>query len=128
LTDAAPQGFGGYCPVTWSSSGELVRGQAAWGCIHRGKLYLFASEAKRDQFRLDPDRLSPGLAGFDPVTYADEGSLVEGSLDHQVVLEADGVRTIYLFSSQNHRERFEQDPERYVAEVRQAMRTADAAR
>ncbi len=128
-TLAKPQvGFGGFCPTTWFVTDQFVVGNAIWSCEHRGRLYWFASRQLLDQFRLTPDVLSPMLAGYDPVTYATVGTLVAGSLEHHAIVETDQVKAIYLFSSAANKSAFESDRQKFIDEVRQAMRAADSTK
>ncbi len=122
-----PVGFGGYCPTTWFATGQFVVGNSRWACEHRGRLYWFATRQLLDQFRLTPDVMSPVLAGYDPVIYATVGTLVDGSLEHHVVVETDQVKTIYMFNRAANKSAFETDRAKFIDEVRQAMRAADSA-
>ena len=69
----------GKCPVTLLSKGKWVNGNNEIGCVHRDRVYLFATAAHREAFLADPDRMSPLLAGFDPVIFEDTGKLIEGN-------------------------------------------------
>lgn len=120
-------GFGGSCPATWYATGKFVRGDPRFGCEHRGRLYLFASPQLRDQFRLTPDLLSPMLAGYDPVEYVSNGELVEGSLSFMVESNSDQHKSVYLFRSAENKAAFLSHSQKYIDEVRQAMRAADQA-
>ena len=71
--------------------------------------------------------MSPVLAGYDPVIYATVGTLVDGSLEHHVVVETDQVKTIYMFNTAANKFAFESDRAKFIDEVRQAMRAADSA-
>lgn len=122
-----PVGFEGACPATWFASGQFVAGDPKWGCVHRGRLYLFASRELREQFRLTPDVLSPMLAGYDPVEYAATGELIDGMLRHAVMIDSDRAKAIYLFSSEENKASFLVHSQRYIDEVRQALRAADQA-
>lgn len=122
-----PLGFNGACPATWHATGQFVPGQAQWGCEHRGRVYLFASQGLRDQFQLTPDVLSPALAGYDPVTYALTGDLQDGCLEHFIEVSANGAKSIFLFATAENKATFEINPQKYIDEVRQAMQIADQA-
>ncbi len=127
INQKPPIGFGGSCPGTWFATGKFVHGDPQWGCEHRGRLYLFASRELRDQFSLTPDVLSPMLAGYDPVAYSSNGALVDGSLSYPVVVEANQRKTLYLFSSAENKTIFLDNSQKYIDDVRQAIRAADQA-
>ena len=88
-----------------------------WGVIHRGRTYLFATQAEQQRFLANPDRYAPVLSGYDPVVYADQKQLVEGKREFGVFLHD----RIYLFQSETNLQQFVQFKDRYVAVVRQAM-------
>ena len=68
-------------------------------------------------FLATPDRFSPVLSGNDPVAYIDQGRLVDGDRTHG--LTYNGV--LYLFASEQNLEAFWASPQRYAAQVQQAM-------
>ncbi len=114
---AAPLGFEGYCPVTMKREWKWVRGDVKWGAIHRGRTYLFKSEADRDEFLTKPDEYSPALSGSDPVLAMESGKMTPGQ--RKYALEYRG--TFYLFSSEQTLNRFWSNAEGYAQGVRQAM-------
>ncbi|PQO44656.1 thioredoxin domain-containing protein [Blastopirellula marina] len=121
-TPQAPQqkpefALDGFCPVTLAEKGNWQKGDARWGAVHQGKVYLFASAAEQRMFLASPDRFSPVLSGNDPVAYIDQGRLVDGNRSHG--LTYNGV--LYLFSSEQNLESFWASPQRYAAQVQQAM-------
>jgi YHS domain-containing protein/thiol-disulfide isomerase/thioredoxin len=105
-----PLGLEGYCPVHLTDSQDWQRGDARWGAIHRGRTYLFVSQACQQKFLAEPDRYSPVLQGSDPVIALEENRLVEGRREFGVFFN----RRVYLFSSAATRDRFESDPNRYA--------------
>ncbi len=125
-SDLPPVGLDGYCGVTLIEDQRWVRGSREFGCIHRGKLYLFASRDHLERFKMAPDMFSPLLAGADPVTWYSSGQLTDGARKHGVFYGDEGEPTvIVLFESQENLQKFEADPSRYLQSVRQAMLQAD---
>ncbi len=123
-----PIGLDGYCGVTLMEEQRWVKGDAKHGCIHRGKLYLFASPDRLERFKMTPDMFSPLLGGADPVEFHNRGALVEGARKHGVFYGDDGEPTvIVLFDSRANRDAFEADPTTFLYTVRQAMAELDAA-
>lgn len=59
---------------------------------------------------LDYSHSTPGLSGYDPVAYFTDGKPVRGSGYHVATFK--GVT--YAFASEEHKETFEADPEKYV--------------
>jgi thiol-disulfide isomerase/thioredoxin/YHS domain-containing protein len=124
--DLPPIGLDGYCGVTLMEEQRWEKGTERFGCIHRGKLYLFASQAHLDRFQMTPDMFSPLLGGADPVLYHTTGELVEGSRSLGVFYGGEKEPSvIVLLSSEETRKKFEEDPALYVQTVRQAMNRAD---
>jgi len=116
-----PLAFEGYCPATLKHARKWVQGDLKFGAIHRGRTYLFAGEAQRQQFLANPDAYSPVFSGIDPVKLLDENKTVEGQ--RKFGYEYRGA--FYLFSSQESMTRFEGKPDQYAAAVRQAMTRMD---
>ena len=116
-----PVAFDGCCPVTLKKFNKWTPGNPAFGAIHRGRTYLFASEAERQQFLADPDAFSPVFAGYDPVLLLEKQQSVPGTRKF-------GFRygnSFYLFSSRETMDKFEASPQTYAAGVRQAMARID---
>ncbi len=114
-----PLGFDGYCPVTMKNEWRWQKGDVRWGAVHRGRTYLFVSQAARDEF-LKPgngDVYSPVLGGVDPVLAIDGGKSVPGT--RQFSVEYAG--NFYLFSSEETLSQFWSSADRYANGVRQAM-------
>ncbi len=111
-------GLEGYCPVTLVTQKRWVQGDKRWGAIHRDRTYLFAGPEEQKRFLTNPDAFSPVISGNDPVLALDQRQTVPGTRKYGVFL---GGR-IYLFSSESSLTQFEKNPNRYAAEVLQAMR------
>lgn len=113
-----PVALEGYCPVQLVEQRKWTAGDARYGVIHRGRTYLFASAEQKRKFFADPDRYSPVLGGDDPVLALDHGQAVDGRREYGVVYD----QQIYLFSSKDSFARFNQQPDRYAADLRKLMR------
>ena len=66
----------------------------------------------------NPDAYSPVISGIDPVLHLDSRQEVAGKREHGVFYN----NRIYLFSSEQTLEAFNKNPNRYSAEIIQAMR------
>ena len=115
----------GFCPVALLRDGKWLKGDREFGCEHRGRIYLFASEGNLNSFQEDPDNLTPILAGYDPVLYHEKGELVDGRQEHGVFVVKLQKRKIVLFSSADTRQRFQESPEKFMSTVQTAMKMAD---
>jgi len=116
-----PLGFEGYCPVTLKLARKWVAGNPQFGAVHRGRTFLFTGDAERQQFLANPDAYSPVFSGMDAVLILDQQKAVEGS--RKFGYEYRGA--FYLFSSKETMTHFASNPDRYSAQVRQAMNRLD---
>jgi YHS domain-containing protein/thiol-disulfide isomerase/thioredoxin len=112
----APLGLDGFCPVSLSEKHVWVTGDLRFGMQHHGRTYLFAGPEEQQKFLANPDRFSPVMSGDDPVLALDQGQHVAGSRMYGVSY-ADHV---YLFTSEQTLQVFQQNPKRYAAEAVQA--------
>jgi YHS domain-containing protein/thiol-disulfide isomerase/thioredoxin len=112
----APLGLDGFCPVSLSEKHVWVAGDLRFGMQHHGRTYLFAGPEEQQKFLANPDRFSPVMSGDDPVLALDQGQHVAGSRMYGVSY-ADHV---YLFTSEQTLQIFQQNPKRYAAEAVQA--------
>lgn len=117
----------GKCPVTLLTETKWVEGDQEFGCVHRNRIYIFASLANLELFKTDPDAYSPILAGYDPVVFAETGRLVDGNEQYGVFMGKAPKQRIVLFASPETRARFQMEPRRYLEHVRQAMVTSGGA-
>lgn len=115
----------GNCPVSLLTISKWVPGDERFGCTHRGKTYLFASREHMDTFLESPDQYSPVLAGFDPVAFSEKGELNDGKESLGVFMSKGGQQKIVLFESVENRNKFQQDPKRYLEAVRVATEKVD---
>lgn len=111
-------GLDGFCPVQLSDHREWVKGDRRWGAVHRGRTYLFAGPTEQQRFLANPDHYSPVMSGNDPVLALEGGQAVPGHREHGVFYEG----RVYLFAGEQSLQRFSQNPQRYAAEIMQAMR------
>jgi protein disulfide-isomerase len=114
--------FDGYCPVSLKSARKWVAGNPQFGVVHRGRTFLFTNDAQRQQFLANPDAYSPVFSGMDPVLMLDQNQAVEGS--RKFGYEYRGA--FYLFHNKETMAHFANNPDRYSAQVRQAMNRMDA--
>lgn len=123
---ATPQlALKGYCPVTLIKEKKWIKGDTSLGCYHRDRLYFFASEENFKEFQDLPDHFSPLLAGFDPVEFDRSGELIVGKEELGAFLGNPPNYRVVLFSSQENRTEFENNPRRYLEKVRAAMQQAE---
>ena len=111
----------GKCPVTLLTQGKWVDGEKEIGCMHRNRVYLFASAANREAFLANPDQLSPLLAGFDPVIFEETGKLIEGKEEFGAFMGETPHQRVVLFKTADTRDRFQKAPVKYLNIVRGAM-------
>ncbi len=129
LEAAPPLALDGYSPVAVATDGVWSRGDVRYGVIHRGRTWLFTSEAEVKLFLDDPDRYAPVLTGYDVVAAVDQRQLTPGL--REIAAESEGQ--IFLFVSEENYEKFCQDPEKYTQAAKRIvqeseMRAARAAR
>ena len=96
---------GGRCPVAQVDRGVAVGGEAKWGVLFGGHLYLCGGDADRKTFLKQPERYANVDAadrGFCPHCLAADGLLVRGR--PEVSLARDGKR--YLFPDPSHLDAF----------------------
>jgi protein disulfide-isomerase len=117
-TGNPPLGLDGYCPVLLKEQKRWVAGDRRWGAIHRGRTYLFTGPEEQKKFLESPDTFAPVISGNDPVLALDGGQAIAGRREHGVFYE----NRIFLFADEASLQRFYQNPNRYAAEVVQAMR------
>lgn len=114
----------GKCPVTLLTEGRWAAGDKAFGCVHRAKVYIFASKEKLELFKTNPDAYSPVLAGYDPVIFRESGKLVDGEEEYGVFMGRQPNQRIVLFKTPETRMQFQSNPQMYLESVRTAMQRA----
>lgn len=116
--------LGGRCPVTLIRDGKWASGDAKFGCVHRGRVYIFADANALKVFQVAPDSFSPILAGYDPVEFHESGTLVDGKEEHGVFIGKSPEHKIVLFSSLETRKKFQAEPQKYMSTVRTALQNS----
>jgi len=104
--------LGGDCVVTFARWGNRVPGNVYHSALRKGRLFLFADEQAKETFEADPlafETADLALGGDCPVCLIDMRERVPGKPEFAVVF--DGMR--YFFASQQHREKFLENPEKY---------------
>ena len=119
-----PLALEGYSVVAMVEKTKWVLGDVRFGAIHRGRTYLFATEAEQKRFLAKPDHYAPVISGNDPVAIVEGAGAVAGERD--LGLRLDGK--LYFFASEANLEKFNADPERYVRGLRQAMKASTRRR
>lgn len=61
--DSSPA-IGGYCPVSYFTEGQAVKGSPALSADYAGKEYHFATEQARATFRENPTKYLPAYDGW----------------------------------------------------------------
>ena len=100
----------GYCPVSLVAEMRLVEGQPEYVVSHRGRKYRFANLVTFNLFRRDPERYVPANDGHCPVEQVDHERSIQGDPQFGVLYRG----RLYLCASDEDRERFVQEPERYA--------------
>lgn len=108
----------GYCSVALTEQRRWIPGDRRWGAIHRGRTYLFSGPEEQKRFLANPEAFSPVISGDDPVLALDARQNQPGRREHGVFYN----NRIYLFSNEQTLEAFNKNPNRYSAEIIQAMR------
>jgi len=119
-----PLGLDGYCAVTLIERSRTAPqdphcwqpGNAQWGVVHRGFLYLFVGPEEQKRFLANPDRYSPALSGNDPVLAFDRGQMQLGRREFGTFYEG----RIYLFTGNETLDAFRHNAQHYADEARQA--------
>lgn len=113
---AAPHDYspalGGDCVVTYVDTGQRAPGKLEFGLIHAQRLFFFAGESERQQFRANPTYYAAGdLAngGRCLVSQIDEGKSIAGM--PETVAIVNGLR--YHFGGAHERRLFGADPSHY---------------
>ncbi|MEQ1902897.1 MAG: hypothetical protein ABL888_01765, partial [Pirellulaceae bacterium] len=125
-TEETPKfALNGDCPVTLLKEGRWAAGDQRWGCVHRGKTYLFASEDKQKVFLANPDDFSPVLSGFDPVVFHEKGELAEGDRRFGVFMMNKNKQAIVLFSDEESQKKFKANPKSFLETIQVATQRVD---
>lgn len=107
---SVPLALDGYCPVSMFKRSELIRGADTECCVYNEKRYHFLSSVEKDLFLKNPKKFLPAEEGFCVVTWAEKHSRATGNIE----LPALFGDYLFLFASEDARQKFLQDPEQYV--------------
>jgi len=110
--ESAPESplFGRLCPVSPVEFGRFMPGDAKVTLIYRGHKLYFQSDRDKRLFQDQPSKYWPVADGSCIVSRVDDGDTRDGSIYH-------GVRhqgRVWLFASEDHRQKFKLNPDRYV--------------
>lgn len=100
----------GYCPVTLSTNRRWVAGSPQYKGEYNGQVFLMASRELQEQFIADPNRYAPQLLGCDPVIVWETDRAVRGDTRFGAFYD----ERLYLFSSNENRQRFKENPDRFI--------------
>ena len=95
----------GHDPVAYFTEGRPVKGSTAINYDFDDARYLFSSQKNRERFAASPDRYTPQYSGLCATGMA---LGAKAQADPTVWKIVDGK--LYVFSSAQAREKFEQDP------------------
>lgn len=107
---SVPLALDGYCPVSMFKRSELIRGADTECCVFNEKRYHFLSSVEKDMFLKNPKKYLPAEEGFCVVTWAEKHSRTAGSVEMPALFGD----YLFLFASEDARQKFLQDPEQYV--------------
>lgn len=100
----------GYCPVQLKKNREWIKGAAEWIVEYQQQQYRLSSLADKQEFERQPESFVPRLLGCDPVTMWETDRALPGSTEFAAFFNDE----LYLFTSEQNREMFRIDPERYI--------------
>lgn len=107
----------GFCPVRLKTEREWIQGDAQWAYEHQQQQYRFASEQEQKLFQEAPEEYAPRLLGCDPVIMWEADRAIPGTTEFAAYFNEE----LYLFTSEQNRELFRIDPERYI-NIRHVLR------
>ncbi|MFO0945561.1 MAG: hypothetical protein U1D30_06405, partial [Planctomycetota bacterium] len=115
-----PVAMDGFCPVSMIVRAELTHGSDNACLAYKGRRYLFRSEAERSMFLNNPEKYMPAENGQCVVTWAEEHRWIPGQIRYPAIF-GDHV---FFFNSESVRQKFLDDPERYVDPAGRAYRSS----
>ncbi|XZE45849.1 DUF255 domain-containing protein [Pirellulaceae bacterium SH467] len=112
-------GLDGFCPVSLYLGAKSTdpnrtvwtEGSPKFAVKHRGRIYLCASDAYRQEFLRAPDLYAPCLSCFDLIHYIKTQQLVDGKCEFGC-FQADTGR-VFLFATQEHCDEFRRNESYY---------------
>jgi YHS domain-containing protein len=105
FAQSPPLSLKGHDPVSYFTDGRPVKGSPAINYDFDDTRYLFSNQKNRERFASSPDRYTPQFTGLCTTGLA---LGVKAEADPAVWKIVDGK--LYVFSSAQAREKFEQDP------------------
>jgi YHS domain-containing protein len=106
---AAEPALGGNCPVCLVETGKVIPGLSDHAVTFDRQGYYFPSVKEKEMFRANPVKYAPALGGDCVVCRVHGGLRVPGKVGLAVVHK----QRAYLFASEQERDQFKADPERY---------------
>lgn len=103
-------GLDEYSPVRITANRQWIRGQREYAAIWQGVVYYLTSEQERQLFIATPQKYAPKMLGCDPVTLAESGRAIQGSVECGAFYESH----LYLFENQESRRRFKLTPDHFL--------------
>ena len=116
-----PLAFDGYCTVTVRDQESWQLGNSAWGVIHRGQTYLFATQQAQQAFQSKPDFYGMVLGGNDVIHFLETGQMVPGNREHGATYKSGGV---FLFANEANLKRFQEEPIGFINRLQQMQKPA----
>jgi len=102
----------GFCAVTVIKEDQWTEGDPTLSVIHLGKLYLFSSVEKRNEFLANPTPFTPVLNEIDPVVFFEERRIVPGKREWGM---KDPIhQRMFFFADEASMNHFYQQYERYT--------------
>ncbi len=115
---SVPLALDGFCPVSMFKRSELIRGADDQCCVYKDRRYQFVSAPEREAFIQNPKKFLPSEEGYCVVTWAETHRRAQGSIEFPALFGD----YLFLFANDDARQRFLQDPERYVDQTGRAHR------
>lgn len=123
MSNADDVGLDGFSPVALQRARQWMRGDSRFAWDHQGITYFMASEQELADFKLTPEQFAPKLLGCDPVVLWDTTKAVSGSTQFAAFYDD----SLFLFVSRESRDRFKENPRRYMR-TEQVLRRTDVQR
>jgi len=100
----------GYCPVKLKQARQWIRGQTAIVVEYQQQQYRLSGKLEQKEFEKNPELFAPQLLGCDPVIIWETDRALPGKTEFAAYFKDQ----LYLFTSQQNREMFRIDPERFL--------------
>lgn len=103
-------------------AGENAKASPEFSSTYRGRIYNFASQARQQQFKADPENYAVAFGGCDPVHFVKHHEVLEGRY-----LVQQGGR-FYMFATRDNFDVFQGDLARYTGKSDTASQLALATK